>query len=358
MKRIIAIILTVLLVSAVIFGGCAKPVEETPTTPTEPEVKPIEWRFASFVPPSDVYSQEQEAWGKRLEEATGGRVRITYYWAESLIKIPGLFDAITSGTCDLAMMVPMYTPERLPLSPVTSLPMMFRSSPQAAQTWLALYNKHKVLRDELYPAKALWAQNPGATNISSKRPVQTVEDFKGLKIRTTSKHEIAAYTLLGATPVPVTSGERYHALETGIVDATSDDFNAVWIWRLHEVTKYRTDNINMQYHTTPVVMNSGSYDKLPEDIRQIFDELTDSMEQTKSIAEHFEQFQAGTTEKVKEFDKKVGNPPFYVLPEAERQRWIDIIHPVIEEWASEMEAKGLPGKALVDDMIAIAEQYE
>jgi len=67
-KRIILVMLTVLLVSAIIFGGCAKPAEPTtpttPTEPTKPPVKPIEWRFASFVPPSDVYSQEQEAWGK------------------------------------------------------------------------------------------------------------------------------------------------------------------------------------------------------------------------------------------------------------------------------------------------------
>jgi len=56
-KRIILVTFTVLLASAIIFGGCAKPAEEAPTTPTTPAappVKRIEWRCTCFIPPGEM----------------------------------------------------------------------------------------------------------------------------------------------------------------------------------------------------------------------------------------------------------------------------------------------------------------
>jgi len=369
MKRVILITLTVMLVSAIIFGGCAKPAEEAPTTPTTPaapttptapEVKPIEWRYATFIPADESQVVKTMAWAKRLEEATGGRMRITFYCAESLVKIGGTLRACEAGTCDIACPATSVLPERLPLSMVTNLPMMFsHGTPQAAQTWMALYNKYEELRNEYLPTKVLWAQNPGATNlVSANKPIQTLEDLKGLKLRTTTKYEVKGYALFGAVPVPVSGLERYHALERGITDANSDDWQAVWTWKLHEVSKYRTDGINWTHHVIPTIINVESYNKLPEDIKRIFDELTPAMELSREVGKYHWEVQSANTEKIKEFDKKVGNPPFYVLPEAERQRWIEVILPLREEWASEMEAKGLPGRAMLADAIAFAEQYK
>ena len=70
------------------------------------------------------------------------------------------------------------------------------------------------------------------------------------------------------------------------------------------------------------------------------------------------QFNQDSIGKMKEFDAKVGNPPWYVLPDDERQRWLDVLQPINDEWVAEMEEKGLPGQAFYDDMLAFAEQYK
>jgi TRAP-type C4-dicarboxylate transport system substrate-binding protein len=363
-KRIIAITVTVLLVSAVIFGGCAEPAEEAPTTPTEPTeptepAKPIEWRFASFIPPFDCYAVDAEDWAKDLEEATGGRLKVSFYWAESLVKMPGLHDAISAGTADIGMFSAAAFPARFPLAQIFNLAMIYKSASQAGPAAIALINKYKEFQDEFYPMKVVWYQGPGPTHLLTKEvPVRTMEDLEGLKIRASGNTATNAYQLLGASPLYISSGEVYQALETGVIDGDATDWNAAFIWKRHEVTKYRIDGIFLNMNTFPTVMNIESHNKLPEDIKGIFDELTDPMEITKHINEGWMRYNLESLEKLKEFDETVGNPPFYVLPEAERERWKEVVWPLNEEWVKEVEAKGLPGEAILADAIAFAEQYE
>ena len=356
MKRIILVTLTVMLVSAVIFGGCAKPAE--PTTPTEPPAKPIEWTLVSFMPPFDIFATEPEEWGKRLEEATDGRLKVTFYWAESLVKISGLFEAAASGTADIALHPLAFYPERLSLAWVGGLPGIFDSPPQAGQTMLALFDKYEEMRDQFLPCRVLWADTPGPFELTSKEPVRTMEDLKGLKISTGLKYEMLSYEALGAAPVNVHPTEAYHALETGVIDASCLDFNGIFIWKLHEVTQYRIGNTLGMMSFMAASMNVESYNKLPSDIQQKFDELTEPMARTKASNEAFVEFWAGSIEGIKEFDRKVGNPEFYYLPAEEHERWVETIWPVNEGWVEENEAKGYPARAILEDAIAFAKQYK
>jgi 23S rRNA A1618 N6-methylase RlmF len=65
-----------------------------------------------------------------------------------------------------------------------------------------------------------------------------------------------------------------------------------------------------------------------------------------------------TIEEMKKYDAKVGNPPFYVLPDDEKQRWLEKVLPVRDQWVNEMEKKGLPGKAMLEDLIKFAAQFK
>jgi len=58
------------------------------------------------------------------------------------------------------------------------------------------------------------------------------------------------------------------------------------------------------------------------------------------------------------YDKEKGNPDIYYLPDEERQRWVEAVTPLHDEWAEEMEGKGLPGKAVLEDLKAWVAQYK
>ena len=361
MKRIVLITLTVLLVSAIIFGGCAKPAEPTtPTEPTKPEVKPIEWRHATWDPPFDCFSVDLAAWGERLEEATDGRMIVKFYWSESLVKMIGSFDAVAAGTADTADVAISMLPETFPIAnAMCGILYAYTHQTQEGKTYLAMQNKYKELRDEFLPTRVLWWDAPPPDNliISRTKQVKTMEDLKGMKIRMTAPELIKMYKILGAVPVPISVTELYHALETGIVDASSSEPNELRLWKNYEVTKYRTDTGGTRGRGKPKLVNLTSYNNLPADIKEIFDEVTDPLEMTIFVNKHHEEFILESLQIVLEHDKKVGNPPFYVLPEEERERWKQLVQPVNEELMQKLDAEGLPGKAFVEDAIAFAKEY-
>jgi TRAP-type C4-dicarboxylate transport system substrate-binding protein len=150
----------------------------------------------------------------------------------------------------------------------------------------------------------------------------------------------------------------YTATERGVVDAASGDFNQDFIWKIYEITKYRTGNVEITQRVSPIIMNINTYNNLPADIKPIFDKVTDGLARSKSVGEAYEAFDAQTTQAIKDSDAKVGNPPFYYLPADEKQRWLEKVLPIRDEWVSEMEAKGKPGKAMLKDLIAFAEKYK
>jgi TRAP-type C4-dicarboxylate transport system substrate-binding protein len=358
-KRIIPIMLVVLLIGAVILG-CGGPAAETPTTPTTPttEVKPIEWTFVSFVPPFDVFATQAIDWEKQLEEQSGGRLKVTFYWAESLVKISGLLDAVTSGTADMAQCVLAFYPERLSLSWVWYLPAIFDTPKQTGQALLEFFKKYPQIEEQYAPAKIAWIQVPNPFELVSKKPVQTMEDLQGLKISTGMKYEMTSYEALGAVPVPVHVTEMYQGLETGVVDAASLDFNAVFIWRLHEVTQYRIGNTLGIMSVFPTVISPDSYNKLPADVREIYDRVSDPLTYTNAASDAFVAFAAESLQQIKDYDKKVGNPDFYYLTPEEHQRWLDKVQPVKADWVQENTAKGFPAQAMLDELIALAAKYK
>jgi TRAP-type C4-dicarboxylate transport system substrate-binding protein len=363
-KRVIILIFTLLLLSAVIFGGCAQPAPApapapAPTpTPAPTPVKPIEWRFATFIPPQDVYAQQMGLWASELEAATNGRIKVTFYHAESLIKMPDLFDAVAAGTADFAMIDANLTPERLALSGIMTLPMLFKHASQAQQTMWALLQKYKEFSDEYLPTKVIWCHDPGPTQLVGKKQMQNLDDLKGQKVAIVTPWEAKSMEALGMVPVSMPPTEMYTATERGVVDASSGDFNQAFIWKIYEITKYRTGNVEITQRVSPIIMNLNTYNNLPDDLKKIFDEKTDGLTWCKRSGEAYEAFDAQTTQEIKDYDAKVGNPPFYYLPADEKQRWLDKVAPVRDEWVNEMKAKGLPAEAMLKDLMAFAAQYQ
>ena len=250
-KRIIIMMCMTLALSAIILGGCAEPTPTPAPTPTPSPVptptpeEPIELRFATFIPPFDVFAEQMGLWAQELEEATDGRITVTFYHAESLVKMPDLLNAVDAGTADLAMIDSNMTPERLPLSGIMTLPMLFKRGSQAQQTMWALLEKYEVFREEYYPVKVVWCHNPGPTQLCGTKPMQTLEDLKGIKIAVVTPWEAMSVTELGMTPVSMGPTEMYTSIAEKIVDAASGDFNQDFIWKIYEITEYRTGNVDI-----------------------------------------------------------------------------------------------------------------
>jgi len=357
MKRIIIVLCAVLVISALILSGCSNNGTTTGTATTTSAAKTIELRFATFIPPNDVYAQQAEAWGKEFEAATNGRVHITYYHAESLVKMPDLFDAVTAGTADFAMIDANLTPVKLAISGVITLPMLFKNGAQSQQTMWSLMQKYPQFKDEYLPNKVIWCHCPSTGDFVGKKPMQTLADLQGLKMAVVTGWEAKSVAALGITPVSMPPTEMYTALERGVVDAASGDFNQAFIWKFYELTKYRTDNVDITVRVSPVIMNLNTYNKFPEDIKKIFDQVTDGLRWSKQTGQAYDAFLANSIKVIKDYDQKAGNPGIYTLPDDERAKWLAKVSPVRDEWVKEMSAKGVDGQAILKDLQSFAAQY-
>ena len=112
----------------------------------------------------------------------------------------------------------------------------------------------------------------GMRNITnSVRPIRTVGDIKGLKLRTPPIDvTIRAFQALGSNPQQVPYTDTYMALKTGVVDGQENPFSNAVDMKFYEAQKYLSI-LNWQVHPDPFYVNPDWYKNLPADLQQIFD---------------------------------------------------------------------------------------
>jgi TRAP-type C4-dicarboxylate transport system substrate-binding protein len=360
-KRIFAVLVSVLLVSTIIFGGCGEPAEPTtpiePTEPTEPTepVKTIEWTFASFIPGIDIFAYPVTDWAEELEEKTDGRLKVNFYWAASLVKAPGLADAIEFGTADLGHLYTAPHSERYPLSMGLQMygipyvnPAHMGEGFIFGYDWIA-ENYPESFDSYWGPSKLLWVNAPGPRSlIESNREIRTLDDVEGLKMSAERFEEQMAWDILGAQGIPTSSSEWYMSLNTGVIDAIHLEYNQSFLWKTHEVTKYRTENTIRRGTSFPTMYNEDAYNKLPEDLKTIFDASYDVVDMTVELNGRWQAWHDINKERIEAFHEERGDPPAYILPDEESDLWNEMVLPVVEDWIQRTEAKGLPGRELWD----------
>lgn len=289
-----------------------------------------------------------EPWAKEVEQRTEGRVKITLYPGGALGKAPDHHDMVVGGVCDIAYMIHGYTAGRFPLTSVMELPCLIPTSEVGTRVTGDIYKKYLKPEHESVKMLFIWCMAPAQLH-TSKKPVHTLADFKGLKLRTPGAHQAAMVEKLGGTPLSMPITEVYSSLEKGVADGAVLPWEVIKPFKFQEVTKYHTIG-NLYSMTNCVVMNLDTWNSLPSDIQKIIDEVDSEY--------------TGIAAKVFDANETVGRKicedaghEIYNLPPEEWQRWLERISPLWDEWIADMEAKGLPGKAIANEARQLAEKY-
>ena len=312
---------------------------------------PIELKFSSWV--STVHGHHTGVmvpWAKMLEEKSGGRLKVTIYPGSTLGKAPDHFDMVKNGIADIGFTTPGYTPGRFPLISVTELPLLFKSSKGGSLAVMSIFDKY--FKQEFKDVKVLWfwVHPPGHFHLAKKQ-VKVLEDLAGLKIRAATPILTNMVKALGAVPVSITAPETYSALERGVVDGTIFPWEAISSFKIAEVLKHHAE-VNLYVAPLFTMMNLRKYESLPPDLRKVIDDHSGSW------AAEFNGKVWDANELVGiEAIKKAGGT-IYKVPAEERQRWAAKLKPVEDEWLKSMEAKGLPGKQLLNDLREAIKKYD
>ena len=308
--------------------------------------KPIKLLYGTFDPPKNMFSQAYENYAKELEDRTGGRVQIIYNWA---MDKPGSFLELTEkGIIDLGFVIPTVYPGMFPLSSVVELPWVIPTAELATKAFNAYVDKGFL--DKGYEGvKVLWL---GAMNsdyiLLGKKPVKTMEDFKGMKICAAGPLIGKRVKLMGGVPTFVPFPEQYSAIQKGIIDGTVMAFSMMETWRLSEVSKNALAP-PMGTGLIAIVMNKKRWDTLPSDIQGIMNDMS-----KKYRIEFARAWDSACKSGEKLFLESGGK--IHELNQEELNKASNAIHPIWTDWIAAREKEGLPGEKAISVMYNILQE--
>lgn len=325
----------------------AKPDANTPAA-AAPAGKAIELSYSVFFPPTHIQAVTADAWAKEVEKRTNGQVKITMYAGGTLTPAPQCYEGVVNGISDIGMSCFAYTQGRFPLLEGLDLPLGYPNGQVATRvaTELALKYQPKEVAD----VHVLYVHAHGPGLLASKKPVRTLENMKGLKVRSTGLSQ-KIVTALGGTPVAMPQPDTYEALSKGVVDATLCPIETLKGWKQGEVISSVTDATAVGYTTAMfVVMNKAKWDKLPAEVQKAITEV--NAEWVTKHGQAWDQADADGREFVKGLNRETIS-----LPAEQQQQWKDAVKPVLEAYVAAAKGKGLPGEEFLKDVQDLIAKY-
>lgn len=288
-----------------------------------------------------------DPWIKKIEEMSKGKIKVVMFPGGALGKDSDHYYLAETGIADIVYALQDYTSGRFPLTSVFELPFMIPSSEKTSVAMWKTYEKFPEFQKEYSKVKvlALFCHAQGHFN-TVKKPIRTLEDFKGLKFRTASPSVTKALKAFGAVPVTMSVSESYSALERGVVDGTVLPYEGLYVFNQAELIKYSTET-DFYTMTMMIVMNKRKYDSLPDDIKKVIDQTTGFV-----LSREAGRVYDGLIPVMKERCLEKGMQDIKLSPnDTEKLKALTI--PLREEWIKEMEKKRLPGKAVLDEAIKL-----
>lgn len=208
-----------------------------------------------------------------LNAATDGTLTIRIYPSGELGKGPvQQYKRVVTGVADIVFGIPEYTPKQFGKTAMVHVPGLFKSGTDATN---AIWDNLPLIEDEFADTKllGLWSNNPSVL-ISREKPVHTLADVKGMKIRTPNPVMAALVEAWGGIPVSMPTTETYNAMNTGVIDAVMIGPSGIRSYKLNETAKHITVNIPTAVDSFYLLMNRQSWDGLSDEHKTKLDALT------------------------------------------------------------------------------------
>jgi len=337
-KRILLVFLAIMLVASLsAFGACGEE-EVTTTTPTT-GTEVFEFNFACGAPLTGTYLEFIESFATDIERITNGRVKVTNYIGGTLGKAADQLEMLESGTAHIIYHIPPWTPGVFPLSELPALPFLC-ASPTAVNLYAKfLLQWDKCTEYDNYKVVAMGAPPSGRMWFTDKK-VTSLEDIKGMKIRTGGGIYARMPDALGASAVETPTADTYMTLERGMAKGVTTDSGYMSMIKGWEVVKYGL-NTPLYLGIHELLMSKDVWDSIPIDLQQILDEYFQGF-MTRWLLVGIEWETSARDALV------AGGIEMYDLSAAELARWKELLEPLIDEWVTEQEAKGIPAREAVE----------
>ncbi len=203
-----------------------------------------------------------------LEAKSNGEFSVSAFTNSQLGSDREITQACQNGEIAFVLQTTAPQVNFVPEAAVFDLPNLFASK-KIARAALDSFQKDIEPAYEKAGLVMLGFGDQGFRVLSTNKPINNIEDFKGLKLRTMeNKYHVQYWQALGANPAPLPFSELYLSLQQGTVTGQENPYEVIVATKLYEVQKYVVDT-NHLFHTITIIMSKSIYDQLTPEEQQL-----------------------------------------------------------------------------------------
>lgn len=302
----------------------------------------IELKMAHFMSPMHVQHQQSFVpFAEAVEKLTGGKVKIKIFPGGALGGAPELADSVKTGIADIAFIVPSYTTGRFPRTSAFDLPFMFDNALQAAEVLYGVYDKY--LAEDFKDYKVLWLYSCDTGQLHSvRRPIRSLIDLQGMKMRAPSSYMSEALRLLGANPVSMPLSDLSMALDKHVIDGMLSPSTSLTDFKLTEIIK-NTTQVDFYISPMAVIMNKGKYNSLPDYARKALDQASGKKWGLRA-SKIYDDYAKSSLKNLSD----TGKIKVYRLTPEEKKKFRERVGKMEADWVAKNAVKGIPAQELMD----------
>ena len=299
----------------------------------------VEIKFGHVGEPGSLFAASAEEFAKRANAKLGARAKVVVFGSSQIGGDKELLQKLKLGTVDMALPSTVMSSEA-DLFGVFEMPYLVKDRKHMGRIEKELFWAKLAPEAEKKGLKILAVWENGYRHITnSKRPINTPEDLKGIKLRVPEgKWRVKMFQAYGANPSPMKFSEVFTALQTGVMDGQENPFTQIYSAKFQEAQKY----LSLTGHVyTPGYATAGAkkWATLPADVRKI---LEDTAKETQAFV--YQTAEKGDNEllgKLKAAGMQVNTP--------NKDAFIAASRPVYEDFAKEVAGS----KEVIERAIAL-----
>jgi TRAP-type transport system periplasmic protein len=303
------------------------------------------------------YDQVLMPFAKAVEEESEGRIEVALKPLGGYGKPAELFTMVEKGAIEMAATVQGYHPGRFPQSSVMELPFMFENSISGTSAMMSLY-KEGLLDKDYASVKVLGLYVlPPYPIFTTGKKIQSVKDFRGLRMRTPSTTVGVALAKLGTVPLGIPLNMIGDTIASGYVDAIAYGWDSATTTK-GAGGKFLADQLKVVIDARlaapalMIVMNRATWESMPADLKKIIEKHSSDIAMGSA---RIREAQEAVTKKKLQSDPRFTALTFNDEQRAELQR---VTAPAVAEWKANMAKLGIDGERLYTRARELIQQYK
>ncbi len=324
---------------------------------TAAQAQQVTIKFSHFLASNSNFHQGvAEPWCAAIEKDSGGKMKCQLYPALQLGGTPPqLADQVKNGVADVVWTSPSYSTGRFPRTEALELPFTLPSSSLGGTRAMWDYTQKHGLEDfKDFKLLSVFSASNVVISTASK-PVLSVDDLKGLKLRSPSRFTSLFLSSLGGTPVNMPVAAVTEGISKGVIDGAMAPWEILPAVKIDEVTKYHIEGpANLPgFSQTPmaILMNRKKYDSLSPELQAVIDKHS-GVALNELAAKAFDNGNEAARKKLAAQGNKI-----LVIKDVDYKAMVKASASVEADWIKQATAKGLDGVKLAAEVHAIGNKY-